>query len=95
MYVGDVASANIAAMSRPGRKRLFHIGTGRKTTINQLARTMTRAYSLDVEPEHADALPGDVMASRADTSLASRAIPWTYATELDNGLSDMIRRSSS
>ena len=93
VYVRDVAAANVAAMSGRTESGFFNIGTGKETTINQLARIMTRAYSLNVEPEHADALPGDVMASRADTSLASRAIPWTYETELDDGLSDVIRRS--
>ena len=94
VYVRDVASANIAAMSGRTESGFFNIGTGIGTTINQLARTMIRAYSLDVEPEHADALPGDVMASRADTSLASRAIPWTYSTELGDGLLGVIRESS-
>ena len=93
VYVGDAAAANLSAMLSRTDSGFFNIGTGKGTTINRLARIMTRAYSLDVEPEYADALPGDVMASRADTSLASRAIPWTHATELDKGLSDVIRRS--
>ena len=95
LRVRDVASANISAMSGRAESGFLNIGTSRETIINWLARIMTRAHSLDVEPEHADALPGDVMASRADTSLASQAIPWTYATELDKGLSDVIQRSSS
>ena len=94
VYVGDVASANMYAMSGRAKSGFFNIGTGRGTTINQLAHIMTRTYSLDMKPEYADALPGDVMTSRADTSLASQAIPWTYSTELDKGLSDVIRRSS-
>ena len=94
VYVGDVAAANLSAMASRTGSGFFNIGTGKGTTINQLARIMTRIYSLDMEPEHADALPGDVMASRADTLLASRAIPWTYTTELDEGLSNVIRRSS-
>ena len=94
VYVGDAAAANLAAMFSRTDSGFFNIGTGIGTTISQLARTMTRAYSLDVEPEYADALPGDVMASRADTSLVSQAIPWTYSTGLDKGLSNVIRRSS-
>jgi len=90
VHVRDVAAANVSAMSGRAESGFFNIGTGVETTISQLARIMTRAYSLDMEPEHADALPGDVMASRADTSLASRAIPWTYSTELEKGLSDII-----
>lgn len=80
-------------MSSHTNSGFFNIGTGRETTINQLARIMIRAYSLGMEPEYADALPGDVMTSKTDTSLATRAIPWTYSTELDNGLSSMIRKS--
>ncbi|MDE0266699.1 MAG: NAD-dependent epimerase/dehydratase family protein [Thaumarchaeota archaeon] len=94
VYVGDAAAANLSAIFSRTDSGFFNIGTGKGTTINQLARIMTRVYSLDMEPEYADALPGDVMASRADTLLASQAIPWTHATELDKGLSEVIRRSS-
>ena len=94
VYVEDAAAANLSAMFSRTDSGFFNIGTGKGTTINRLARIMTRAYSLDMKPEYADALPGDVMASRADTSLASRVIPWTHATELDKGLPGVIRRSS-
>lgn len=87
VYVKDVAAANISAMlSNNTDNGFFNIGTGKATTINQLARIMIQTYSQNMQPEYADALQGDVMTSKADTTLASQMIPWKYTTELEHGL---------
>jgi len=90
VYVEDVASANLAAMASDTRDGFFNVGTGRSTTINELAQVMIRAYGLGVAPEHADPLGGDVRESRADTSLAARSIPWRYSTDLKDGIASLI-----
>ena len=90
VYVEDVASANLAAMASYTRDGFFNIGTGRSITINELAQVMIQAYDVDVVPEHADPLEGDVRESRADTSLTARFIPWTYSTELKDGIACLV-----
>ncbi len=90
VYVEDVASANLAAMASDTRDGFFNVGTGRSATIDELAQIMIQAYGVDVSPEHADPLPGDVRESRADTSLAARSIPWRHSTELKDGITRMI-----
>lgn len=93
VYVEDVASANLAAMASDTRDGFFNVGTGRSTTINELAYIMIRAYGLDVSPEHADPLEGDVRESRADTSLTARSIPWMHSTELKDGIARLVSSS--
>ncbi len=95
VYVMDVASANLAAMASATSDGFFNVGTGRSTTINELAQTMIRAYGVDVVPEHADPLAGDVRESRADTSLTERSIPWKYSTELKDGIESLVGSSSA
>lgn len=90
VYVEDVASANLAAMASDTRDGFFNVGTGRSTTINELAQVMIQAYGVDVIPEHADPLPRDVRESRADTSLTARSIPWRYSTELKDGIASLV-----
>lgn len=90
VYVEDVASANLAAMASDARDGFFNVGTGRGITINELAQIMIRAYGLDVVPEHADSVEGDVRESRADTSLAAHSIPWMHSTELEDGIASLV-----
>ena len=90
VYVEDVASANLAAMASDTRDGFFNVGTGRSATINELAQVMIRVYDVDVSPEHADPLEGDVRESRADTSLTARSIPWMYSTELKDGIARLV-----
>lgn len=95
VHVSDVAAANLAAMTSSTRDGFFNVGTGRSVTISGLARTMIQAYSLDVSPEYADLPPGDVAASRADTSLAAQSLPWTYSIDLEDGLAWLVRSTPS
>lgn len=90
VYVGDVASANLAAMASDTRDGFFNVGTGRSVTINELAQVMIQAYGVDVALEYADPLEGDVRESRADTSLTARSIPWMHSTELKDGIARLI-----
>ncbi len=90
VYVEDVASANLAAMASDTRDGFFNVGTGRSATINELAQVMIQAYGVDVAPEYADPLEGDVRESRADTSLTARSIPWIHSTELKDGIARLV-----
>lgn len=95
VHVSDVAAANLAAMASRTRNGFFNVGTGRSVTISGLARAMIRAYSLDVSPEYANQLPGDVAASRADTSHAAQSLPWTYSIDLEDGLAQLVGSTPS
>ncbi len=95
VHVSDVAFANLAAMTSHTRDGFFNVGTGRSITINELARAMIQAYSLDTSPEYADLPPGDVAASRADTSLATQSLPWTYSIGLEDGLAQLVGSTPS
>lgn len=95
VHVSDVAKANLAAMLSDVHDGFFNIGTGKSVTIKDLALIMADVYGLeDIRPEYADSLDGDVRASRADTTLAARSIPWRYSVELEDGLLDMVRGPS-
>ena len=45
---------------------VFNCGTGRETSINELAHLIVRLAGLSVEPIHSEARPGDIRRSCAD-----------------------------
>ncbi|MDI1496028.1 MAG: NAD-dependent epimerase [Cenarchaeum symbiont of Oopsacas minuta] len=91
IYVNDVANANIAAMNCSIKSGFFNIGTGKTVSINDLAKVMIKLYGLEFKPKYVDALKGDVDKSQADTKLAEKSLNWKYKTDLQNGLSYIIK----
>lgn len=86
VFVEDVARANIAAMNSNTRHGFFNVGTGKTTSIRELAHTMIELSGLNLEPEYQSPLEGDVQSSQADTTLAETAISWRYTVSLKDGL---------
>ena len=92
VFVGDVVQANLKAaeLSLNGRptsldERAFNVGTGRETSVNELARTLMQVSGRQVPIEHAAARPGEVMHSCLDVSRL-RATGWQPDTTLADGL---------
>lgn len=86
IFVEDIAKANIAAMKSRIRSGFFNIGTGRTTSIKQLAEQMITLSGLELEPKYEKPLAGDVFNSQADTTLTKKLLKWEYQTDLNNGL---------
>jgi UDP-glucose 4-epimerase len=91
VYVGDVVEANmIVSEANLGDgteldDRAFNVGTGRETSVNELAAELMRAAGRDVEVERALERPGELQWN----SLASnklRKLGWEAAVHLPDGL---------
>lgn len=95
VYVEDVAKANIASMNSSTTDGFYNIGAGSNISIKELAETMIKAYGLQLEPERADELPGDVRDSLADISLASEKLGWAPSTKLEDGLAYIVKESQA
>jgi UDP-glucose 4-epimerase len=79
VYVGDVVAALLAAAGG-GPPGPFNVGTGRETTVNELAER------LGIETRHEPARPGEVARSCLDPSRAKAELGWTAGTSLEDGL---------
>lgn len=90
VFVQDVARANLAAMTCTVRHGFFNIGTGRPTSIRDLAYAMIRASGRSLEPVYDDPLPGDAGLSAADVSQSAR-LGWRAETDLEDGLRTLFR----
>ncbi|MEE8467382.1 MAG: SDR family oxidoreductase [Planctomycetota bacterium] len=87
-YVEDVVLANLAALDadldEPGA--VINVGSGERTSLNDLYRTMAELLHADVEPEYAPQRPGDVRHSLACTERAEQLLGHRPSVDWRTGL---------
>ncbi len=92
VYVGDVARAVWLAAIKPlpasGRvdARAFNIGTGKGTTVLELARLLKETARSDVPVELAPARPGEQRESFVKVDKAAELLGWSPQVTLADGL---------
>lgn len=69
--------------------KVFNCGTGRSTTINELAQMIIDLYGKDLKPIYEPARPGDIKYSYADISLAKNMLGYKPEVGLYAGLKEM------
>lgn len=85
VYVGDVARANLLALTRGGGEA-FCIATGKGTSVNALYRGLTAIIGHEVKVVHAPKRPGDVYLTYFDCTKAWEQLGWKAEVELEEGL---------
>jgi len=92
VFAGDVAHANLAAAtaSLPAPRqvdvRAFNIGTGRETSVLDLAATLQRAAGTSVPVQHLPARPGELPRSAVSNDKAVASLGWQPKVNLEDGL---------
>ena len=86
VYVGDAVAAFIAAMAHSGNEKIFNIGSGKGTSLNELVALIEAALGRKIAVEYAPARGFDVPANVLDSSLARRVLGWSAATSLAAGI---------
>ena len=89
VYVGDVVAATLAAFGRPGG--VFNVGTGRETSVLELAEACGRVSGAEAEPVFAPPRLGELQRSVLDPGLAERELGFRATTDLDTGLAETWR----
>jgi UDP-glucose 4-epimerase len=85
VYVGDVARANVLALER-GSGDCFVIGTGIKTSVNEIYRALADISGFEAPLERAPRRPGDPRDAQFDSSRARKELKWKPATKLIDGM---------
>ena len=91
IYVKDVADANLSAMKSNVKNGFFNIGTGKTTSIKELAYMMIKIFDKEFEPIFLDPLKGDVKKSQADINHTKNKLNWKYKIELNDGLCNFLK----
>lgn len=89
VFVGDVAralcTASLGDDASPGSV-IANIGTGRATTINELARQCIACCGATVAVTHHPARPGEILHSVADISRARQTLGFAPQMAIEEGL---------
>jgi len=96
VYIDDVVDAFELCLQRPESAGMaFNIGTGRRTSIEELLALMTRLYGKEVPVEFKGNTPGDIHGIYADIRRAENLLGFRPMYDLETGLNKMIGWASS
>jgi len=85
VYVGDVAQVNVAALER-GSGGCYVIGTGRKTSVNEIYQAISDISGFQAPIERGPRRPGDARDAQFDSVRATMELGWTPKTPLRDGI---------
>jgi UDP-glucose 4-epimerase len=86
-FVDNAVDANLRAAEAAGvAGQAFNVAGGERISLNALLAELRDLMGRDVEPEYADARPGDVRHSLADIGRARQALGYEPAIGLREGL---------
>jgi UDP-glucose 4-epimerase len=87
VYVGDAVAANWLAATVPGISgSVLNMASGRRTSVNELARIVAECAGREVAVSHEAPRVGDVRHSWAEISRARQVLGFTPSVELKEGL---------
>ena len=86
VYAEDVARATLLAAGGEGVGGVFNVGTGRETSVLELADLCGRAAGAEPELLRAPARAGELQRSSLDPGRAQRELGFLAQTALDEGL---------
>jgi len=89
--VADVARANVLAATAPGARGVYNIGTGQRTTVNQIAQLVLREISSGVGVEHQPPRQGDIRHMRSDPAKAHAELDWQAREDFSAAMAETIR----
>jgi len=90
VFVGDVVSANVAALSK-GENAVFNIGTAVATSVNTLYDHLSQLNPQAQPPVCAPARTGELNRSVLNIDRAKKVLEWTPQTSLKQGLQQTYR----
>lgn len=94
VFVDDVVHAFVLAADRADGQRLM-IGTGQRTSVNQLFHALAAATGYDQEPLREPARLGEVRHSALDARRAATELGWKPWTSLEEGLAATLQWAAS
>jgi UDP-glucose 4-epimerase len=86
VYVGDVARANILAITNNISDGIFNISMGIETSVNQLFRHLKEIIRPSIEEKYGPAKQGEQRRSVIEYSKAQKYLYWEPRTSLIDGL---------
>ena len=90
VFVGDVVRANLTCMNNKSSNFLINVGSGKATSILQLANMMIGFSGLSLQAIFQEPQEGDIHKSHADIDSAKKLLKWEPKIELKTWLHNTI-----
>jgi UDP-glucose 4-epimerase len=74
VHVDDIVAATVLALEHETPGAVFNVGSGRPTSVNEIATALIRELTPGMKPENAAAPPGEMRNAIADISLIREAL---------------------
>jgi UDP-glucose 4-epimerase len=85
VYVGDVVEANQLVIEK-GDNKIYNIGTGIETNVNELFAYMLSAVGVKMAEKHAAAKPGEQRRSVLSSQFIGEDLGWKPTVKLGEGI---------
>jgi UDP-glucose 4-epimerase len=89
VYVRDVVAAFVAAADK-GSGELVNVSSGQELSVNDLYARLSRLTGNEVDPNYAEARPGELRKIYVDNSKAKVVLGWKPEVSLDEGLGETV-----
>jgi UDP-glucose 4-epimerase len=90
VHVEDVADANILAMKSDVGSGIFNIGSGKGTSVAEVARMVLERIDPEMRPNHGPKQPGEPTDSIGDISRATDVLKFRPKWTLEDKLDELI-----
>lgn len=92
VHVSDIVQANLLVLeSGEGDYQAMNIGTGRATSVKEIAQLLAKGLGKDIDPEIVGKYrEGDIRHCVADISKATRLIGYEPRVSLESGLAELL-----
>jgi UDP-glucose 4-epimerase len=89
IYVTDISSALLKALTYSGETKIFNIGSGQGHSLNQVIQVIEHVTGRPLQVKYAKGRPFDVPISVLDISRAKNYLDWTPTISLLDGVARM------
>lgn len=86
VYIEDLAVANVLAMKDEAENEIFNLEGMRKVTIREIAETIKKLLSGNVEITYESARPGDYAGKEVSNEKAKRILGWEPRVDFEEGM---------
>ncbi|MBC7899632.1 MAG: NAD-dependent epimerase/dehydratase family protein [Saprospiraceae bacterium] len=92
VHVSDIVQANLLALEKDGGDgQMMNIGTGRPTSVKQIAQLLAKGLGKEIEPEIVGKYrEGDIRHCVADISKAKALLGYEPKVSLESGLAELL-----
>ncbi len=90
VYVGDIARATLLALESDVRGEVFNVGTGKGTSVKEIADLLIRKLRPGLEPRFQPPQPGEIRHSIADISKIQRKLGFRPEGSLADKIDEVI-----